>query len=57
MLGAFGSKAHFPIPDLLICSVGATCDDLSGENSDAAADCNDVYSEECYEVYEDTSAM
>ncbi|HUT92927.1 MAG TPA: 2-hydroxyacyl-CoA dehydratase family protein, partial [Thermoguttaceae bacterium] len=29
MLGAFVSQAHFPIPDLLICSVGATCDDLS----------------------------
>ncbi|MCK5147740.1 2-hydroxyacyl-CoA dehydratase [bacterium] len=29
MLGAFVSEAHFPIPDLLICSVGATCDDFS----------------------------
>lgn len=29
MLGAFISRAHFPIPELLICSVGATCDDLS----------------------------
>jgi benzoyl-CoA reductase/2-hydroxyglutaryl-CoA dehydratase subunit BcrC/BadD/HgdB len=29
MLGAFVSQAHFPIPDLLICSVGATCDDFS----------------------------
>ena len=29
MLGAFGSKAHFPQPDLLICSVGAVCDDFS----------------------------
>ena len=29
MLGAFVSGAHFPIPDLLIGSVGATCDDLS----------------------------
>ena len=29
LLGAFVSQAHFPIPDLLICSVGATCDDLS----------------------------
>ncbi len=29
MLGAFVSGAHFPMPDLLICSVGATCDDLS----------------------------
>jgi len=29
MLGAFVSEAHFPIPDLLTCSVGATCDDLS----------------------------
>lgn len=29
MLGAFVSQAHFPIPDVLICSVGATCDDLS----------------------------
>jgi len=29
MLGAFVTEAHFPIPDLLICSVGATCDDFS----------------------------
>ena len=29
MLGAFVSGAHFPIPDTLICSVGATCDDFS----------------------------
>jgi len=29
MLGAFVNEAHFPIPDLLTCSVGATCDDLS----------------------------
>jgi len=29
MLGAFLSGAHFPRPDLLICSVGATCDDFS----------------------------
>ena len=29
MLGAFVSKAHFPDPDLLVCSVGATCDDFS----------------------------
>ena len=29
MLGAFLTKAHFPIPDLLTCSVGATCDDFS----------------------------
>lgn len=29
MLGAFATEAHFPIPDLLICSVGATCDDFS----------------------------
>jgi benzoyl-CoA reductase/2-hydroxyglutaryl-CoA dehydratase subunit BcrC/BadD/HgdB len=29
MLGAFVAGAHFPIPDLLICSVGATCDDFS----------------------------
>jgi benzoyl-CoA reductase/2-hydroxyglutaryl-CoA dehydratase subunit BcrC/BadD/HgdB len=29
MLGAFVTKAHFPIPDMLTCSVGATCDDLS----------------------------
>lgn len=29
MLGAFVSQAHFPIPDLLTCSVGATCDDVS----------------------------
>jgi benzoyl-CoA reductase/2-hydroxyglutaryl-CoA dehydratase subunit BcrC/BadD/HgdB len=29
MLGAFVSQAHFPVPDLLTCSVGATCDDFS----------------------------
>lgn len=29
MLGAFLTEAHFPIPDLLLCSVGATCDDFS----------------------------
>ncbi|MFH0991576.1 MAG: 2-hydroxyacyl-CoA dehydratase family protein [bacterium] len=29
MLGAFVTQKHFPIPDQLICSVGATCDDFS----------------------------
>jgi benzoyl-CoA reductase/2-hydroxyglutaryl-CoA dehydratase subunit BcrC/BadD/HgdB len=29
MLGAFVNESHFPIPGLLTCSVGATCDDLS----------------------------
>jgi benzoyl-CoA reductase/2-hydroxyglutaryl-CoA dehydratase subunit BcrC/BadD/HgdB len=29
MLGAFATEAHFPTPDMLICSVGATCDDFS----------------------------
>jgi benzoyl-CoA reductase/2-hydroxyglutaryl-CoA dehydratase subunit BcrC/BadD/HgdB len=29
MLGAFVSQRHFPIPGLLTCSVGATCDDFS----------------------------
>ena len=29
MLGAFVTEAHFPLPDLLTCSVGATCDDFS----------------------------
>jgi len=29
MLGAFVGRAHFPLPDLLVCSVGATCDDFS----------------------------
>jgi len=29
MLGAFVTGDHFPRPDLLTCSVGATCDDLS----------------------------
>jgi hypothetical protein len=29
MLGAFVTQAHFPIPDLLTCSVGAVCDDFS----------------------------
>lgn len=29
MLGAFETLEHFPKPDLLICSAGATCDDFS----------------------------
>lgn len=29
MLGAFVTRCRFPIPDLLTCSVGATCDDFS----------------------------
>lgn len=29
MLGAFITEAHFPMPDMLTCSVGATCDDFS----------------------------
>ncbi len=29
MLAAFQSGDHFPIPDLLICSAGAVCDDFS----------------------------
>lgn len=29
MLGAFLTEAHFPLPDLLTCSAGATCDDFS----------------------------
>ncbi|OHB57416.1 MAG: hypothetical protein A2Y07_04325 [Planctomycetes bacterium GWF2_50_10] len=29
MLGAFTTCAHFPIPDSLICSAGAVCDDFS----------------------------
>lgn len=29
MLGAFVNGQHFPRPDLLVCSVGATCDDFS----------------------------
>lgn len=29
MLGAFINQDHFPIPDTLICSVGAVCDDFS----------------------------
>ncbi len=29
MLGAFATYQHFPKPDLLVCSVGATCDDFS----------------------------
>jgi benzoyl-CoA reductase/2-hydroxyglutaryl-CoA dehydratase subunit BcrC/BadD/HgdB len=29
MAGAFVNRAHFPLPDLLTCSVGATCDDFS----------------------------
>lgn len=29
MIGAFANEAHWPIPDLLTCSVGATCDDFS----------------------------
>jgi len=29
LLGAFTTGAHFPIPDMLVCSVGAVCDDFS----------------------------
>lgn len=29
MLGAFSTGCHFPIPDLLVCSAGAVCDDFS----------------------------
>jgi len=29
MLGAFHSEEHFPLPDLLVCSAGAVCDDFS----------------------------
>jgi benzoyl-CoA reductase/2-hydroxyglutaryl-CoA dehydratase subunit BcrC/BadD/HgdB len=29
MLGAFVSQKHFPLPGLITCSVGATCDDFS----------------------------
>ncbi len=29
LLGAFANDDHFPRPDLLTCSVGATCDDFS----------------------------
>jgi hypothetical protein len=29
MLAAFENQEHFPTPDLLICSTGATCDDFS----------------------------
>ncbi len=29
MLGAFVTRARFPIPDHLVCSIGATCDDFS----------------------------
>jgi benzoyl-CoA reductase/2-hydroxyglutaryl-CoA dehydratase subunit BcrC/BadD/HgdB len=29
MLAAFVTRKHFPIPDLLICSAGAVCDDFS----------------------------
>ena len=29
MLGAFETGNHFPIPDMLFCSAGATCDDFS----------------------------
>ncbi|MEI6034129.1 MAG: 2-hydroxyacyl-CoA dehydratase family protein [Verrucomicrobiae bacterium] len=29
MLGAFVTGSHFPIPELLVCSAGAVCDDFS----------------------------
>ncbi|MBF0252457.1 MAG: 2-hydroxyacyl-CoA dehydratase [Candidatus Omnitrophica bacterium] len=29
MIGAFDNEEHFPLPDVLVCSVGATCDDFS----------------------------
>ena len=29
MLGGFVNQAHFPVPEFITCSVGATCDDVS----------------------------
>jgi hypothetical protein len=29
LLGAFENEEHFPLPDLLVCSTGAVCDDFS----------------------------
>lgn len=29
MVGAFVTRRHFPVPDLLVCSAGAVCDDFS----------------------------
>jgi benzoyl-CoA reductase/2-hydroxyglutaryl-CoA dehydratase subunit BcrC/BadD/HgdB len=29
MVGAFVTREHFPIPDVLVCSAGAVCDDFS----------------------------
>jgi benzoyl-CoA reductase/2-hydroxyglutaryl-CoA dehydratase subunit BcrC/BadD/HgdB len=29
LLGAFDNESHFPVPDTLICSAGAVCDDFS----------------------------
>ena len=37
MLGAFARGAHFPRPDLLVCSAGATCDDFSAISQRLAA--------------------
>jgi hypothetical protein len=37
MLGAFARGAHFPRPDLLVCSAGATCDDFSSISQRLAA--------------------
>ncbi len=37
MLGAYVSAAHFPLPDLTTCSVGATCDDVSAVSQRLAA--------------------
>lgn len=37
MLGAFERGAHFPRPDLLVCSAGAVCDDFSAISQRLAA--------------------
>lgn len=42
MLGAFVSGDHFPPPDLLVCSAGATCDDFSAIAQRLAATGRDI---------------
>jgi len=42
-LGAFSKRAYFPKPDLLVGTVGATCDDMAAVMSGAEFIGNDVY--------------
>ena len=43
MLGAFITRDQFPIPDALVCSTGAVCDDLSAIAQYLSANGHDIY--------------